>query len=264
MDTISRVIATLDQIVHRRMLLLVVFSYALAATWPAAGLWIKDARIVDLAAGSARLQASVPAVLLAFLLFGAGVRVRGDRVRVMARRPALVLAGLIANLSVPVAYLLVLMPVLGRWHNPDEVATIVIGLALVASMPVAGSSTGWAQHAGGDMALSLGLVLASTLLSPLTTPLVLQLLGQASPAAASADLHSMASGGTGTFLMAWVLIPSLLGIALRGLLPERWIGFTETLVKPWPRRSCSCSATPTPRPASRKRCDTPTGTSWEP
>ena len=122
MDTISRVIATLDQIVHRRMLLLVVFSYALAATWPAAGLWIKDARIVDLAAGSARLQASVPAVLLAFLLFGAGVRVRGDRVRVMVRRPALVLAGLVANLSVPVAYLLVLMPVLGRWHNPDEVA----------------------------------------------------------------------------------------------------------------------------------------------
>ena len=231
MNTVSRVIATLDQIVHRRMLLLVVFSYVLAAGYPAIGLWIKDARIVDLVVGSARVQASLPAILLAFLLFGAGLRVRGDRVRAMIRRPALVLAGLIANLSVPVAYLLLLIPVLGWWHNPDEVATIVIGLALVASMPVAGSSTGWAQHAGGDMALSLGLVLVSTLLSPLTTPLVLQLLGKVSPAGAAADLHSMAGGETGTFLMAWVLVPSLLGIALRRCLPERLIGVTERLVK---------------------------------
>ncbi len=52
------------------------------------------------------------------------------------------------------------------WHNPDEVQNILVGLALVASMPIAGSSTAWSQNADGDMALSLGLVLGSTLLSP--------------------------------------------------------------------------------------------------
>ena len=63
------------------------------------------------------------------------------------------------------------------WHNPDEVQNILVGLALVASMPIAGSSTAWAQNADGDLALSLGLVLGSTLLSPLTTPLALHAVG---------------------------------------------------------------------------------------
>ena len=63
------------------------------------------------------------------------------------------------------------------WHNPDEVQNILVGLALVASMPIAGSSTAWSQNANGDMALSLGLVLGSTLLSPLTTPMALHAVG---------------------------------------------------------------------------------------
>ena len=232
MNTRHRGIAVLNTILRSHSLVLVVFSYALAAGFPAAGLWIKDACIVNTAVGSLRINATAPAVLLAFLLLNAGLRVRSDRLRAMVRRPALILIGMIANLSVPVVYLLVLMPVLGYWHNSDEVATIVIGLALVASMPVAGSSTGWAQHAGGDMALSLGLVVASTLLSPLTTPVMLRLLGSVSPVPASADLRLIAGRETGLFLMAWILIPSLLGIALRKLLTVSQAGTAEQFLKP--------------------------------
>ena len=263
MDTVSRVIATLDQIVHRRMLLLVVFSYALAATWPAAGLWMKDARIVDLAAGSARLQASVPAVLLAFLLFGAGVRVRGDRVRVMARRPALVLAGLVANLAVPVAYLwpscrcsAVAQSRRGR-DDPGRPGPggLDAGGRLLDRMGAAAE-----RRDGAEPWPGAGLDAAEPPDHPPGAPVA----GAGPPGRRSADLHSMASGGTGTFLMAWVLIPSLLGIALRGLLPERWIGLTETLVK---RLATADLA----RALLRQRLglppagvDTPTGTSWEP
>ena len=59
------------------------------------------------------------------------------------------------------------------WHNPEGVQNILVGLALVASMPIAGASTAWSQNANGDMTLSLGLVLLSTFLSPITTPVVL-------------------------------------------------------------------------------------------
>jgi predicted Na+-dependent transporter len=58
------------------------------------------------------------------------------------------------------------------------VQNILVGLALVASMPVAGSSTAWSQNTDGDMALSLGLVLLTTLLSPLTTPAALHAVGR--------------------------------------------------------------------------------------
>ena len=74
----------------------------------------------------------------------------------------------------PITFLHGMAPILGLWHDAAEAQAILIGLALVASMPIAGSSSSWSQHSDGDLALSLGLVLVSTLLSPWSTPLVLQ------------------------------------------------------------------------------------------
>jgi BASS family bile acid:Na+ symporter len=207
---------------RHNLLALVIVSYVLAAAFPGVGHWIKDAQIPRGPRATICGNVSISAMLLGFLLFSAGLRVEGARIRAMVRRPTIVLAGLLANLLMPLLYLLVLIPILGRWHNPDEMATILVGLALVAAMPVAGSSTGWAQHADGDMALSLTLVVASTLLSPITAPLVLQSLQIFSPPHAALDLDSLAGRDTSSFLTVWVLAPSLAGILLRSLTP-RWV-----------------------------------------
>src|SRR5215472_210816 len=98
------------------------------------------------------------------------------------------------------------------WHEPDEVQNLLIGLAVVASMPIAGSSTAWAQNNNGNMALSLGLVLLSTLLSPLTTPAALHAVGLMTNGRYATTLHGLAAQGTGLFLAACVVLPSLLGI----------------------------------------------------
>ena len=148
-----------------------------------------------------------PKLLLWLLLFNAGLRVRGGRIGQLARRPGMMLAGLAANLVVPLAFLALMVPSLRAWHNPDEAAIVLVGLALVSSMPIAGSSTGWAQAADGDMALSLGLVLGSTFLSPLTTPASLHALGMLAPSHYGEQLHQLAGRDTGTFLVAWVLDP---------------------------------------------------------
>jgi BASS family bile acid:Na+ symporter len=221
----------LDHILHRHMLLLVVISYMIAGAWPGPGLWIKETAIFDTTLGPASLRGTLPAILLALLLFSAGMRVRGERLRAMLRNPGLIASGLAANLAVPALYVLALCWVLGRWHNSDETATLVVGMALVASMPVAGSSVGWAQQAGGDMALSLGLVLASTLLSPLTTPALLRLLGGLSPASAASELDTVAGAGTGAFLAAWVLTPSLLGVLCRRVVSAQALGGLEPRLK---------------------------------
>jgi bile acid:Na+ symporter, BASS family len=95
------------------------------------------------------------------------------------------------------------------------VPNILVGRALVASMPIAGSSTAWSQNADGNLALSLGLVLGSTLLSPLTTPLALHAVGLMASEDYAAILHGLADSGTGTFLVVGVILPSLGGIAVR-------------------------------------------------
>jgi BASS family bile acid:Na+ symporter len=94
-------------------------------------------------------------------------------------------------------------------------------LALVASVPIAGSSTAWAQNADGDLALSLGLVLGSTMLSPGTTPAVLHAVGWMADGDYAEDLHELAAGGAGGVLAAAVVLPSLVGIAARRVAGER-------------------------------------------
>jgi BASS family bile acid:Na+ symporter len=127
----------------------------------------------------------------------------------------LLVAGLSANLAFPIAFILVVTWGMRPWHNPDEVQNILVGLALVAAMPIAGSSTAWSQNTDGDLALSLGLVLGSTLLSPVMTPLALHAVGWMASGDYASVLHGLASGGTGAFLAIGVIVPSFLGIGLR-------------------------------------------------
>jgi BASS family bile acid:Na+ symporter len=215
-------------LLHRHLLKGIVLSYVLAAAWPGPGLWIRETRLLDLAWTTVTL----PTFLLATLVFQAGLRVNGERARQIAARPAMMLAGLAANVAVPLTFLAALVPTLRYWHNPEEAAMILIGLALVTAMPIAGSSTGWSQAAGGDLALSLALVLVSTLLSPLTTPTALRTLALLAEGTPGAELHRLAGRGTGSFLAAWVLLPSLVGMAVRGALGADRTRLLEGRLKP--------------------------------
>lgn len=107
------------------------------------------------------------------------------------------------------------------WHNADEVQHILVGLALVASMPIAGSSTAWSQNANGNLTLSLGLVLFSTILSPFTTPIALHSVGFMTNGDYSEDLHELAGSGAGWFLLMTVIIPTGLGIFLNIILGKQ-------------------------------------------
>jgi BASS family bile acid:Na+ symporter len=218
-------------LLHRHLLKLIVLSYGLAAFAPSPGLWMKDAEVVGIRTPLGPVTMTLPKLLLSFLLFNAGMRARLARVGGIARRSRMVLVDLATNLAVPLLFLAVMMPALRAWPDPEEAAIVLVGLALVTAMPIAGSSTGWAQAADGDMALSLGLVLGSTLLSPLTTPASLHALAAIAPDPHGEALHRLAGGETGAFLAAWVLLPSFLGIAARTALGEGRVSAFERRLK---------------------------------
>jgi len=208
-------IGQLAEFIHRSLLWLLVASYILAAVIPGPGLWLRSVDLARLVStGLPRI--SLPSIMLGFLLFNAGLGVRSDRVWGLARKPALLMIGVVANLVLPVAFIFIAVTTMHLWHNPQEVQEILVGLALIASLPVAGSSTAWAQDADGDLTLSVGLVLFSTCLSPITTPLVLHAVGWMADGTYAETLHGLAVGEVGGFLGMYVLIPSLVGMAIRG------------------------------------------------
>lgn len=219
------------RVIHSHLLGLIIIAYVLAAVVPGPGLWLQSATIFVFGADSRGLAVKALPVMLAVLLFCAGLRVHIDQARRTLRKPRMVLIGVLANLAVPVAYIVMIALGLRHWHDLQEAQSLLVGLALVVAMPIAGSSAGWAQHNDADLSLSLGLVLVSTLLSPLTTPLALRSVGLVAGGQPAMQLQHLASHGTGAFLALWVLVPTVLGILCRFLLGEKQVERCADAVK---------------------------------
>ena len=231
MDDCKHFVASLSHFIHQQFIWFVIGSYAVAAFFPAPGLWIRDVSLGEITFVHERTRLSLPVLMLALLLLNAGLGVELCQLKNLLRSPRIVVAGLVANLLIPIAFILAVTQGMLFWHNQDEVQNILVGLALVASMPIAGSSTAWSQNANGNLALSLGLVLFSTFLSPLTTPLALHSVGFMATGDYAEDLHELAAGGTGGFLVIAVLLPSVLGILFHVAIGETRIRSAKPLLK---------------------------------
>lgn len=224
-------LAHFSHFLHRNFIWFLIGSYVVAAAAPRAGLAIKNVSLGRFHLFGESLHVSLPMLLLALLLLNAGLGVQTAQLRHLLRRPGSLVAGLAANSCIPIAYIYAVSLTMRRWHNPEEVQHILVGLAVVAAMPIAGSSTAWTQNANGDLSLSLGLVLFSTLLSPLTTPICFDLVEHMAEGEYRDVLDRLETQGGGMFLAICVIVPSLLGIVLRPVLGEGRVAAAKPTLK---------------------------------
>jgi bile acid:Na+ symporter, BASS family len=223
--------AIIERGIRRYFIWIICFSYLAAGLRPEFGLWMRSLDLGSIDAFPFRLSFPLPSVLLGLLLFNGGLGVRTTELKHLLGKPFVLLGGAFGNLLIPLAFILAISITMKLWHSPDEGEEILVGLALVASMPIAGASTAWAQNANGNLALSLGLVVLTTVLSPFLTPLVLHAVGFLTVGDYSEDLHELASGGAISFLATWVILPSLLGILSRSLLGDRRMAMVTPYLK---------------------------------
>jgi BASS family bile acid:Na+ symporter len=222
---------SLSQFIHHHLLWFLIGAYTLSAIWPTAGLWIRNVSFGDLRIFNETLHVSFLLLLLATLMFNAGLGVKTSHLTSLAQKKGVLLAGLTANLVIPMAYIFLVTLIMRLWYEPEEAQHILIGLALVAAMPIAGASTAWAQNSNGNLALSLGLVLASTVLSPILTPIALYTFGEMATEEYETVIHNLAAYGSGTFLGLWIVLPSLLGLTVRFVVPEAQLTALMPLIK---------------------------------
>src|SRR3984893_13547627 len=204
--------AVILRFIHRHFIWMIIASYIVAAMMPGFGLLIRNVSF----GGAVYL----PPLMLAALLFNAGLGVKTEELTRLLHKPFVLLAGVSCNLMIPLAFIVAVSFLMHIWHDQEEVQQILVGLALVAAMPIAGASTAWSQNSNGSLALSLGLVLITTTLSPLLTPFVLHMAGFVTTGDYSEGLHELASGEATTFLGVWVILPTFLGILARMLAGE--------------------------------------------
>lgn len=210
----------LSQFIHHHLLWFLISAYAIAAVFPTVGLWIRNVTFGELSIFQAKLHVSLLLLLLATLMFNAGLGVKTSHLKSLLQKTRVLFAGLTANLVIPMTYIFLVTLIMQLWYEPEEAQHILVGLALVAAMPIAGASTAWAQNSNGNLALSLGLVLSSTVLSPVITPMALYVFGEMASEEYEAVLHHLAAYGSGAFLGFWVVLPSMLGLSVRLAVPE--------------------------------------------
>lgn len=201
--------------VHRNLLWLLVASYVLAALIPGPGLTIRGFSLSS-AEGE---EVTAPMLLLALLLFCAAAVVRWSQLRDLMQRPGILLLGLAAIWLVPSALVSVLGWVLPSFFGTHATSGMLVGLALVAAMPVANSSVAWCQNAQGNVALSLGLIVLTIVLSPVAAPQMLNLMGLSLSDSETAQCEQLVTQFSGAFFIVWVILPSL-----AGMLVNWWLG----------------------------------------
>ncbi|MCB5908909.1 bile acid:sodium symporter family protein [Streptomyces pinistramenti] len=204
-------------------------AYAAAAVVPQAGRWARHLTCGTPALPGGQVALTPQILLLAYVLFTAALQVRVRELTVLLRRPGLLVAGTAANTALPLVILVLLAGAFLLLPDADGGSGLLTGLALIAAMPVAGGATVWGSRAGGNQTLVVGLVMSSTLLSPVTIPLTLAGASAVTSGDYSAALARMAHVAGGALAAAGVVAPCVAGLAVRSVLPERWAG----VAMPW-------------------------------
>jgi len=210
---------------HRYFLVVLLATYAFAGLLPGPGTVIREFAVTM--PGGNQERASM--LLLAVLLFCAAAVIQWTQVRDLLERPSVLLVGLLTAWFGPALVVIIFSPLLPWLAMNETTAGMMVGFALVAAMPVANSSAGWTQNAGGNIALSLGLIILSILLSPLATPNLLKLMGWVLSEADTQRIERVVTQFSGWRFILWVILPSIAGAVTAWLAGHRRIAHA----KPW-------------------------------
>lgn len=142
-------------------------------------------------------------IFLGVAMFGMGLTIRMGDFKVVFSNPRDIVIGCVAQYTVMplVAWILVIL-----FQLPEDLA---LGVILVGCCPGGTASNVITHIAGGDVALSVGMTIVSTLAAPLMTPMLVYLL-----AGAWIEVSFWAMVLS---VVKIILIPVLLGILLRSL-----------------------------------------------
>ncbi|MEU1229527.1 sodium-dependent transporter [Streptomyces sp. NPDC005828] len=195
-------------------------AYAAAVVLPAPGLWLRHAHTVS-PSGRLPVGVSVTQILLATVLFAAGLRASPRALAGMLRRPLILLSGLALHLTAPLLVIPAVALALRCSPDSDGGSGMIAAMILTVAMPVAAGATVWTSEGRGDEAAMLGLVLTSTLVSPLTLPATIGALSPLLSPDYARGAAIAASGAGSGFALTGVLLPCAAGIGCRLLLPDR-------------------------------------------
>lgn len=187
MDTVLKKIGKISNFASRYIGIIIIAFSCLAFFWQDGFAWMTN----------------YTSIFLGVIMFGMGLTIRLADFKAIFSRPKEVLIGAIAQYTIMPCVAWALCKLM---HLPDDLA---LGVILVGCCPGGTASNVITYIAGGDVALSVGMTIVSTLAAPLMTPCLVYVL-----AGAWVEVSFFAMVLS---VVKVILIPVLLGILLRTL-----------------------------------------------
>ncbi|MFJ2738825.1 sodium-dependent transporter [Streptomyces sp. NPDC087440] len=207
---------------HRQLGRAVCGAYLAALVLPGPGTWLRHPHALVLPTGPVGpLSLHTGELLLALVLFSAGLQVPLPSLARLVRRPGVLLTGLGLHLAAPLLVIPPLVVLLRGSPDADGGSGLVTAMILIVTMPVAAGATVWTSRGQGDQPVMVGLVLASTLVSPLTVPLTVQMLAPLLGGGYADTLATAGPGLGGGSALTTVALPCAAGLLCRALLPKK-------------------------------------------
>ncbi|QFZ78224.1 sodium-dependent transporter [Streptomyces fagopyri] len=206
-------------------------AYLAAATVSAPGLWLRRPHTIG-DGGVIEVALRTPHLLLSLVLFTAGLQVPVHQLRALLVRPVPLLTGLILHLVAPLLIIPGVAFALHRTPDSDGGSGLVAAMILIAAMPVAAGATVWTSRGEGDQPTTVGLVLASTIVGPLTIPVTMTALCPLLRGGYAEALTHAARTAGHDFALTGVLLPCAAGILSRLVLPGRPLRLVLGLAPP--------------------------------
>jgi predicted Na+-dependent transporter len=202
-------------IAKSRFLYALVACYAVAAIWPAPGAWLLSLSPLPQEVFGQRqfLQiALAAAVFLASLSVG-----RQLQTRLSLRSVQLAAVAAVWKMALGLLMLTVIASVLPWVSSATPLAGLVVGLAVVVSMPTAVSAVAWTSHRRNDTAVALLATVTTTIMTPISVGLFFALVRVSGVGAPNGLEYQSAIG----LLMACLIVPGAAGILVGRLLSRR-------------------------------------------
>ncbi|AYN42763.1 sodium-dependent transporter [Streptomyces dangxiongensis] len=216
---------------RRRLGRAVALAYLLALLLPAPGLWLRHAPALPLGDG-AGLPLPVAPSLLGLVLFSAGLQVPPHALVRLLRRPRALVAGLVLHVTAPLLIIPLVAFALHRSPDADGGSGLLTAMIMIVAMPVAAGATVWTGKGQGDQPTMVGLVLVSTLLSPLSIPVTVDALAPLLDGGYAGTLTTAGHTLSGGFALTGVVGPCAAGVLCRLVLPRRLLNSVLGVVVP--------------------------------
>lgn len=150
-------------------------------------------------------------------MYSVALAVTKDDLKQVTTQPKKVITGVVSQfILLPAATYLLIRMVLPDWP------TVALGMTLIAACPGGNISNFYSLRAGGNVGLSIGLTLISTVLAPIMTPGNFAFWGHRIPGASNL-LKSIELNVFDLFQTVFIIliIPLILGLATSRFWPER-------------------------------------------